>query len=73
MEQIPLKQNMGYNPTIFLGDFTGNHIEDILVVSDTGGSGGIVNGEIFPPSTIKFVPSLMQSLLIINLNIRSIM
>lgn len=47
MEHIPLKQNMGYNPTIFLGDFTGNHVEDILVVSDTGGSGGIVNGEIF--------------------------
>lgn len=47
MQQFPLKQNLGYNPTIFLGDFTGNHIEDILVVSDTGGSGGIINGEIF--------------------------
>ncbi|QDQ00759.1 hypothetical protein FOH38_09930 [Lysinibacillus fusiformis] len=46
-EQIMLKENLGYNPTIFLGDFTGNHIEDILVVSDTGGSGGIINGEIF--------------------------
>lgn len=46
-ERIVLKENVGYNPTIFLGDFTGNHIEDILVVSDTGGSGGIVNGEIF--------------------------
>lgn len=47
MQQFPLKQNLGYNPTIFLGNFTGNHIEDILVVSDTGGSGGIINGEIF--------------------------
>lgn len=46
-EQIALKESVGYNPTIFLGDFTGNHIEDILVVSDTGGSGGIINGEIF--------------------------
>lgn len=46
-EQIVLKQNVGYNPTIFLGDFTSNHIEDILVVSDTGGSGGIINAEIF--------------------------
>ncbi len=46
-EQIMLKENVGYNPTIFLGNFTGNHIEDILVVSDTGGSGGIINGEIF--------------------------
>ena len=46
-EQIALKENVGYNPTIFLGDFTGNHIEDILVVSDTGGSGGIINAEIY--------------------------
>ncbi|MFJ7408569.1 MULTISPECIES: hypothetical protein [unclassified Lysinibacillus] len=46
-QQIGLKENIGYNPTIFLGDFTGDHIEDILVISDTGGSGGIINGEIF--------------------------
>lgn len=46
-EQIVLKENVGYNPTIFLGDFTRNHIEDILVISDTGGSGGILNGEIY--------------------------
>lgn len=46
-EQIALKENVGYNPTIFLGDFTGNHIEDILVISDTGGSGGIINAEIY--------------------------
>lgn len=46
-ERIPLKENVGYNPTIFLGDFTNNHIEDILVVSDTGGSGGIITGEIY--------------------------
>lgn len=46
-EKIMLKQSVGYNPTIFLGDFTGNHLEDILAISDTGGSGGIINGEIF--------------------------
>lgn len=45
--QIGLKENVGYSPTIFLGDFTGDHIEDIMVISDTGGSGGIINGEIF--------------------------
>ncbi len=45
-ERIMLKQSVGYNPTIFLGDFTGNHLEDILAISDTGGSGGIINGEI---------------------------
>lgn len=46
-EKIMLKQNVGYNPTIFLGDFTSNHLDDILAISDTGGSGGIINGEIF--------------------------
>ena len=46
-EQVALQQNVGYNPTIFLGDFTGNHVEDILVISDTGGSGGIINAQIF--------------------------
>ncbi|WP_369802643.1 hypothetical protein [Psychrobacillus sp. OK032] len=46
-ETIPLKENMGYNPTIFLGDFTGNHIEDIQIVIDTGGSGGTVYAYVF--------------------------
>ena len=31
--------NSGYNPTIFLGDFTGDRIPDILVSIDSGGSG----------------------------------
>ncbi|WP_395940840.1 VCBS repeat-containing protein [Bacillus sp. FJAT-22090] len=46
-ERIPLKENAGYNPTIFLGDFTGNHIKDIQIVIDTGGSGGIIYAYIF--------------------------
>lgn len=37
---IPLKENRGYNPTIFLGDFTGDRVDDILVSIDSGGSGG---------------------------------
>ncbi|NEZ75110.1 VCBS repeat-containing protein [Clostridium botulinum] len=37
---VPLKENSGYNPTIFLGDFTGDKIKDILVSIDSGGSGG---------------------------------
>lgn len=56
-EQIALSENTGYTPTIFLGDFTGNHIEDILVVSNTGGSGGIINGEIF-----SFINGKMQQI-----------
>lgn len=38
--RIPLKENAGYNPTIFLGDFTGDKVKDILVSIDSGGSGG---------------------------------
>lgn len=37
---IPLKDNAGYHPTLFLGDFTINKVKDILVSIDTGGSGG---------------------------------
>lgn len=37
---IPLKENAGYNPTLFLGDFTGNGVDDILISIATGGSGG---------------------------------
>src|SRR5690625_62208 len=38
---ISLKEeaNSGYNPTVFLGDFTGDRIMDILIRIDSGGSG----------------------------------
>lgn len=36
---MSLKENAGYNPTLFLGDFTGDNIEDILISIDSGGSG----------------------------------
>lgn len=39
--RIPLKANAGYNPTIFLGDFTNDKVDDILVSIDSGGSGGL--------------------------------
>lgn len=38
---ISLEQNMGYDPTLFLGDFTGDGVNDILISIATGGSGGI--------------------------------
>ncbi|SEA90781.1 hypothetical protein SAMN05421743_11065 [Thalassobacillus cyri] len=44
---IPLKENMGYDPTLFLGDFTGYGINDILISIPTGGSGGMTNDYIF--------------------------
>lgn len=31
--------NAGYNPTLFLGDFTGDGVKDIMISIDSGGSG----------------------------------
>lgn len=39
--RIKIKENSGYNPTLYLGDFTGNRVDDILVSIDSGGSGAI--------------------------------
>ncbi|WLD91737.1 VCBS repeat-containing protein [Alkalihalobacillus sp. AL-G] len=39
--EIPLKTNMGYHPTLFLGDFTKDRVDDILIRMDSGGSGGM--------------------------------
>ncbi len=39
--RIPLQQGAGYNPTLFLGDFTGDGVEEMLVRIDSGGSGGM--------------------------------
>ena len=38
--RIPLKNNAGYNPRLFLGDFTGDKVLDIWVNMDSGASGG---------------------------------
>jgi hypothetical protein len=37
---VPLKENAGYDPALFLGDFTGDGVDDILISIGTGGSGG---------------------------------
>lgn len=47
LERIYLKESAGYNPTIFLGDFTGDQVDDIQVVIDTGGSGGTIYAYVF--------------------------
>ena len=39
---IPLRENAGYNPTLFLGDFTGDGVDDILISIASGGSGGFM-------------------------------
>lgn len=40
---IPLQENSGYNPTLFLGDFTGNGVDEIQISIATGGSGATMN------------------------------
>lgn len=40
--RISLSENAGYNPRLFLGDFTGDGIDDILISIDSGGSGAIM-------------------------------
>lgn len=46
-QTFSLTENSGYNPTLWLGDFTGNGVNDILIVIDSGGSGGIVFAYIY--------------------------
>ncbi|MCI3921071.1 VCBS repeat-containing protein [Paenibacillus sp. TRM 82003] len=46
---VPLdpNANAGYQPTVFLGDFTKDGIRDILVTIDSGGSGALTYNYIF--------------------------
>lgn len=37
--RVPLHENAGFNPTLFLGNFTGNGVADILISINSGGSG----------------------------------
>lgn len=47
LTKIPLEDNIGYNPYVFLGDFTGNGVDDIMIGISSGGSGGIMYYYIF--------------------------
>jgi hypothetical protein len=55
--RIPLKENMGYNPTVFLGDFNKDGVNDIFVSIDSGGSGGYSYDYVY--SFLGDVPKLM--------------
>ncbi|WP_144510363.1 hypothetical protein [Bacillus sp. FJAT-22090] len=46
-EGVSLKENVGYNPRIFLGDFTGNHLDDILIVLDNVAKRGPINAYLY--------------------------
>lgn len=58
---ISIEENAGYNPTIFLGDFTGNGVDDILISIDSGGSGAIMYHYIY-----SFINNTMQLLFDFN-------
>ncbi|WP_017414216.1 hypothetical protein [Clostridium tunisiense] len=55
--RVPLSENSGYNPRIFLGDFNGDDINDILISIDSGGSGGIMYHYIY--SFVDDIPELI--------------
>jgi len=57
VKSVPLRENAGYNPAIFLGDFTGNGVDDILISIATGGSGGIMYHYIY--SFVENNPQLL--------------
>jgi hypothetical protein len=61
---IPLEENAGYNPTLFLGDFTGNRVNDILISIASGGSGGTMYHYIF--SFLNNIPQLMFDFKVYN-------
>ncbi|MFH0346663.1 hypothetical protein ACHADS_08860 [Bacillus vallismortis] len=46
-QRIQLQNNMGYNPSLFLGDMTGDKMDDVAVVIDTGGSSGTIYAYVF--------------------------
>ncbi|KZL91892.1 FG-GAP repeat domain-containing protein [Clostridium magnum] len=55
--RVPLSENAGYNPRVFLGDFNGDGVNDILVSIDSGGSGAIMYHYIY--SFINNIPQLI--------------
>lgn len=62
VNSVQLRENAGYNPTIFLGDFTGNGVDEILISINTGGSGGIMYHYIY-----SFVKNTAQLLFDFNI------
>jgi hypothetical protein len=54
---VQLSDNAGYNPTLFLGDFTGNGIADILIRINSGGSGAFTYDYVY--SFVNNNPKLM--------------
>lgn len=55
--KVSLSENAGYNPRLFLGEFTGDGTADIMVSIDSGGSGAIMYHYIY--SFINNTPQLL--------------
>lgn len=55
--KIQLNENAGYNPRVFLGDFNGDGVKDILVSIDSGGSGAVMYHYLY--SYIDNIPQLI--------------
>ncbi|MEG0774670.1 VCBS repeat-containing protein [Clostridium sp.] len=55
--RVPLSENAGYNPRVFLGDFNGDAVKDIFISIDSGGSGAIMYHYIY--SFIDDIPMLI--------------
>lgn len=55
--RVPLDENAGYNPRLFLGEFTGDGTSDIMISIDSGGSGAIMYHYIY--SIINNAPKLL--------------
>ncbi|RZT16518.1 VCBS repeat-containing protein [Fictibacillus sp. BK138] len=56
-QSVTLSENAGYNPTLFLGDFTGNGVDDILIRIESGGSGAFTYDYVY--SFINNNPQLL--------------
>ncbi|HEX9026170.1 MAG TPA: VCBS repeat-containing protein [Clostridium sp.] len=54
---VPLSDDSGYNPRLFLGEFTGDGIDDIFISINSGGSGAIMYHYIY--SFINNTPQLL--------------
>ena len=61
---VGMKENAGYNPTLFLGDFTGDRVDDILVGINSGGSGGFMYYYIY--SDFNNVPRMIFDFNVFN-------
>ncbi|MCM3733189.1 VCBS repeat-containing protein [Fictibacillus nanhaiensis] len=61
---VQLSENAGYNPTLFLGDFTGNGVDDILIRIDSGGSGAFTYDYVY--SFVNNNPQLLFDINVYN-------